>query len=198
MLRVVFYRVVEPGAGGPDQWQAAVAESAAARGWRSQPMWLATDGARGLFEMEYLRHVRRESDRAVTGAGFVRPCGDETDALAVLFILVDLTRRFGGRAALRDDGNPIRKQRWLELEGGEPVGRQSLDELMVARPVQKRLPGGTITFYPPRYRRATLPGPGGPPGSWGFSLEGLRAQAAGFLEAEAEAMRMYRGLRAIV
>ncbi|HVA22506.1 MAG TPA: hypothetical protein VNN74_10500 [Candidatus Micrarchaeia archaeon] len=198
MLRVVFYQVLDPGTADPAGWAVAIGERAAARSWRTEPMWLATDDARGLFEMEYLRHVRLEADREVVGAGFVRPGGDETDALAALFILVELTREFQGRAEWRDDGNPIRKQRWLVLNRGEPAGRQSLDELMVARPVQKRLPGGTITFYPPRYRGATLPGPSGPPGSWSFSLEGLRAEAGSFLEAEAEAMRMYRSLSAIV
>jgi len=197
MLRVVFYTVVDTGCASAQEWAGAVAERAASRSWRDEPMWLATDAARGLFAMEYLRHVRLESGRPLAGAGFVRLGGDETDALAALFILVELTRRFQGRSELRDDGNPIRKQRWLELDCGEPTGPRTLDELMVARPVQKRLVDGTITFYPPRYRGATLPGPQGPPGSWSFSLEGLRARADGFLEAEAEAMRMYRSLRAI-
>lgn len=72
-----------------------------------------------------------------------------------------------------------------------------MDEVMVSGPIFKRLPGGTIAFYPPRYRGATLPGPGSPPGWWSFAIHGMRDQAPGFLEAEAEAMRIYRSLRAI-
>ncbi len=197
MLRVAFYRVLDPGTASPEAWGHAVSERAAARSWRREPMWLATDATRGLFEMEYLRHLRLESDGDVAGAGFVRPGGDETDALAALFILVELSRVYQGRAEWRDDGNPIRKQRWLVFDRGRPDTGQTLDQLMVARPVQKRLPGATITFYPPRYRDVTLPGPSGQPGRWRFSLEGMRAEASGFLEAEAEAMRMYRSLRAI-
>jgi hypothetical protein len=43
----------------------------------------------------------------------------------------------------------------------------------------------------------TLPGPASSPGWWSFAIHGMQDQAPGFLEAEAEAMRIYRSLRAI-
>jgi len=197
MIRVVFYRVGALGRGTASEWAETTARLAARREWRHDPMWLATDASHGLFEMEYLRHARLAAAQPVLGAGFVRIQGDETDALAVLFTLVALTQRFGGRVELRDDENPIRKLRALELVDGVPVGGRSLDELMVAQPLLKRLPGAVITFYPPRYRSVAQDGAPAPAGQWRFGLSGLRAAAPGFLEAEAEAMRMYRSLRAI-
>ncbi|MGH7666979.1 MAG: hypothetical protein ACRENY_01715 [Candidatus Dormibacteria bacterium] len=197
MSRVIHLRLTSPGRAGGAEWCQAVDAFAATRSWHSEPMWLATDDSRGLFEMEYLRHLRLESLEPVFGAGFVRLAGDETDALAVCFGLLQLTGRLGGRAVLRDPDNPIRKQRQLALVEGEVSGPWSIDQLMVAGPIFKRLPGETITFYPPRYRRVTLPGPAGAPGRWSFAIQGMKDQAVGFLEAEAEAMRIYRGLRAI-
>ncbi len=197
MIRVVFYRVGDLGRGTAGDWSEGTARLAAQREWRHDPMWLATDASHGLFEMEYLRHARLSTAGPLLGAGFVRIQGDETDALAVLFTLVALTQRFGGRVQLRDEENPIRKLRALELADGAPLGGRSLDELMVAQPIRKRLPDGVITFYPPRYRSVARGAAPAPAGQWRFGLSGLRAAAPGFLEAEAEAMRMYRSLRAI-
>ncbi len=197
MGRVVFYRLTNPGRSSAEEWQCRVEAFATTRVWRIEPMWLATDASRGLFEMEYLRHLRLAVDEPLVGAGFVKVAGDETDALAVYFGLLELSQRLGGRVMVSDPDNPIRKQRQVQMVEGRLVGSRSMDELMIAGPIFKRLPAGTITFYPPRYRTATLPGPGGPPGWWSFSLQGMRAQAPGFLEAEAEAMRIYRSLRAI-
>lgn len=197
MGRVVFYRLLNSGQGTGAVWSDAVAAFAGTRDWRAEPMWLATDASRGLFESEYLRHLRIDSCEPVAGAGFVKVAGDETDSLAVCFGLLRIGHSLGGRLVVEDPDNPIRKQRRLELIEGAVSGPRSIDELMVAGPILKRLPGGAITFYPPRYQERTMPGPGGPPGWWRFSLQGIRAEAPGFLEAEAEAMRIYRGLRAI-
>lgn len=197
MGRTVFYRVTNPGASSVEGWAEAVEEFAQTRSWRSDPMWLATDTSRGLFEMEYLRHLRIEAGERVAGAGFVKVAGDETDALAVCFGLLKISAKLGGRVLVIDPENPIRKQRQLELIEGKITGSRTVDELMVAGPIFKRLPASTITFYPPRYRGATLPGPPGPTGWWSFAIHGMRAQAPGFLEAEAEAMRIYRSLQAI-
>ncbi|HEY6538975.1 MAG TPA: hypothetical protein VI138_08075 [Candidatus Dormibacteraeota bacterium] len=147
--------------------------------------------------MEYLRHLRLEGLEPIFGAGFVRLAGDETDALAIHFGLLQLTGRLGGRAVIDDPDNPIRKQRQLAVVEGEVSGSQSIDDVMVSGPIFKRLPGGTITFYPPRYRGATLPGPASSPGWWSFAIQGMQDHAPGFLEAEAEAMRIYRSLQAI-
>ncbi len=197
MGRVLFVRLTNPGRAGGADWTQAVADFAATRSWRSEPLWLATDDSRGLFEMEYLRHLRLASPEPIFGAGFVRLAGDETDALAVCFGLLQLTQRLGGRAVVADSDNPIHKQRQLALVEGQVSGPRSIDEVMVAGPIFKRLPAGTITFYPPRHRAVTLPGPASPPGWWSFAIQGMRDQAPGFLEAEAEAMRIYRSLRAI-
>lgn len=197
MGRVLFIRLTAPGRASAADWASAVGDFAASRSWRSEPLWLATDDSQGLFHSEYLRHLRLDAGEPIFGASFVRLAGDETDALAVCFGLLQLTARLGGRAEVTDPENPIRKQRRLELIEGRLSGSRSIDEVMVAGPIFKRLPASTITFYPPRYRGVTLPGPASPPGWWSFAIQGMRDQAPGFLEAEAEAMRIYRGLRAI-
>jgi hypothetical protein len=197
MGRVLFVRLTNPGRADAAEWTGAVNDFAASRAWRSEPMWLATQASQGLFEMEYLRHLRVEAQEPVFGAGFVRLAGDETDALAVCFGLLRLTARLGGQAVVTDLENPIRKQRQLALVEGRVSGPRSIDEVMVSGPIFKRLPSDTITFYPPRYRGVTLPGPESPAGWWSFAIQGMRDHARGFLEAEAEAMRIYRSLRAI-
>lgn len=197
MGRVLFVRLTNPGQAGGAAWSQAVADFSATRSWHSDPLWLATDDSPGLFEMEYLRHLRLAGGEPAFGAGFVRLAGDETDALAISFGLLQLTERLGGRAVISDPHNPIGKQRQLALVEGGVSGPCDIDEVMVAGPIFKRLPGATITFYPPRYRGQTLPGPASLPGCWSFALEGMKDEAPGFLEAEAEAMRIYRSLRAI-
>lgn len=197
MGRVLFVRLTDPGRATGADWSEAVNEFAASRLWRSDPLWLASDDSRGLFEMEYLRHLRLECREPIVGAGFLRLAGDETDALAVCFGLLQLTRRLGGRAVVSDPANPIHKQRQLAIAEGELCGPRTIDEVMVSGPIFKRLPGGSITFYPPRYRGVTLPGPASAPGWWSFAVQGMQNQALGFLAAEAEAMRIYRSLRAI-
>jgi hypothetical protein len=197
MGRVLFVRLTNPGRGDAEDWSAAVASFAASRSWRSEPLWLATDRSKGIFEMEYLRHLRLDCQEPIFGGSFIRLAGDETDALAVCFGLLRLTREMGGRVVVADPDNPILKQRRLALVEGKVSGPRNIDEVMISGPIFKRLPGGTIAFYPPRYRGATLPGPASPPGWWSFAIHGMRDQAPGFLEAEAEAMRIYRGLRAI-
>ncbi|MGC2193004.1 MAG: hypothetical protein WA751_11810 [Candidatus Dormiibacterota bacterium] len=197
MGRVLFVRLTNPGRAGGVEWMEAVADFASTRSWHSEPPWLATDDSHSLFEMEYLRHLRLESREPIFGAGFVRLAGDETDALAICFGLLRLTETLGGRAVVADPDNPIRKQRQLAVVEGQLSGPRSIDEVMVSGPIFKRLPGGTITFYPPRYRGVTLPGPASSPGWWSFAIHGMQDRAPGFLEAEAEAMRIYRSLRAI-
>ena len=183
MGRVLFVRLTDRGRADAAEWAGAVRDFASSREWRSEPMWLATEASQGLFEMEYLRHLRVEAQEPVFGAGFIR--------------LLRLTARHGGRAVVTDPANPIRKQRQVAVVEGQVSGPRSIDEVMVSGPIFKRLPADTITFYPPRYWAATLPGPESPPGWWSFAIQGMRARARGFLEAEAEAMRIYRSLRAI-
>ena len=197
MTRVVYYRLLNEGRGTAVSWAEAVDRFAGTRAWRSEPMWLATDRSAGLFQSEYLRHLRLGNIEPVVAAGFVKLAGDETDALAVSFGLLRISHDLGGRVVVEDPGNPIRKQRLVEFVEGAVVGPKSIDDLMVSGPIFKRMPATTITFYPPRYRGATMPGPASPPGWWSFSIQGMRDQAPGFLEAEAEAMRIYRSLQSI-
>jgi len=68
----------------------------------------------------------------------------------------------------------------------------------VARPINKRMPGAVIEMYPPRALGSafgTLEGRDRERRDWGFRVHGMRDSRPGFLEAEAEAMRIYRGLR---
>jgi hypothetical protein len=69
-----------------------------------------------------------------------------------------------------------------------------IEDVLAARPVIKKMEGEPITFYPPTYRPNAY-FRRDKPGMWGFSLRGIRDFAPSFLEAEAEAMRIYRGFR---
>ena len=97
-------------------------------------------------------------------------------------------------ATLKDDENPIAKLRYLEIRQGRLPSGMPIEDVLAARPVIKKMEGEPITFYPPTYR----PNPyfrRDKPGMWGFSLRSIRDRPRSFLEAEAEAMRIYRGFR---
>src|SRR6266850_7808201 len=80
---------------------------AAARTWRCDPPWVASSRSRGLFEMEYFRHLR-EDDRSDLGAGgFVKMAGDETDALMITIFMRDLSAEYGIRTAMKDEDHPL-------------------------------------------------------------------------------------------
>ena len=73
-----------------------------------------------------------------------------------------------------------------------------LEAILVARPIYKRLPGAVIEMYPPRALGSafgTVEATDEQRRSWSFMVHGMRETRPGFLEAEAEAMRIYRGLR---
>src|SRR5579884_3768645 len=92
-------------------------ELAGGRQWRDGQAWLADATARDLFSMEYFRHAAEAEARArpeagpLSAASFVRLDGDETDALALVFILRDISEQFGVHVLLRDPDNPIAKMR---------------------------------------------------------------------------------------
>src|SRR5205807_2014387 len=83
-------------------------ELADTREWRGDRPWLADKLSRDLFSMEFFRHAATaaiaESPDAgpLSAAGFLRLDRDETDALALLFALRDLSQRFGVRVGMRD------------------------------------------------------------------------------------------------
>ena len=192
MRRVLHYRLEGLQEDRLERVAGQFEQLAAARPWRGDAPWLATNRSTGLFESEYLRHLRLAEGDDVSAAGFTKMGGDETDALILALFLRDLSAEYGVPVALRDDGNPIAKLRHLQFAGGRlPTGR-SLEETLAQRPVIKKVEGESILFYPPTYRLHSQAPPG--PGGWGYALCGLRASAPSLLEAEREALKILRGL----
>jgi len=194
MRRVLFYRLYDVVPARLAELEKEARTFSRSRAWRGDAFWLATDNTTDLFAMEYFRHARNEEGASLSAAGFLRMLGDETDAIATLYFLNDAAQRFHARATLKDDENPIAKLRYLEIRQGRLPSGMPIEDVLAARPVIKKMEGEPITFYPPTYR----PNPyfrRDKPGMWGFSLKGIRDFAPSFLEAEAEAMRIYRGFR---
>ncbi|MBV8444447.1 MAG: hypothetical protein JOZ92_00865 [Candidatus Dormibacteraeota bacterium] len=177
---------------------ARFAELAACREWRDQVPWLADAESTGLFEQLYFADAQR-SDGALSAAAFLRVAGDETDALALLFMLRDLSERFGVSVLVSDPENPILKLRAIEMRGGRLPDGSALESKLVRRPIFKRLRGGQrIEMYPPRALGSafgTVEGTDRERRSWSFLVHGMRDSRPSFFEAEAEAMRIWRGLR---
>src|SRR5207253_6367519 len=124
------------------------ARLAAARTWRGEAPWIATDRSPGLFEMEYLRHVRESEGEEISAAGFLKVGGDETDVLVLMLFLRDLSAEYGIRSALRDEDNPLLKLRSLEFRRGRLPSGNSLEEMLARRAVIKKVEGKAIMFYP--------------------------------------------------
>ena len=193
MARVLHYRIHNLPEDRVERVEAQFQQLANARDWRSDPPWLATSNSTGLFEMEYLRHLRAAEGNDITGAGFLKLAGDETDALVMKLFLRDLSAEYGVRVAMRDDDHPLAKLRYLEFRAGRLPSGNSLEEMLARRPVIKKVMGQAIMFYPPSYRLHSQAPPGR--AEWGYSLCGLRAFAPSLLEAEQEALKILRGLQ---
>lgn len=195
MRRVIFYRLYDVLPARLPELERDTRDFGRSRAWRGDSFWLATPHTTDLFHGEYFRHARDEEGENLSAAGFLRLLGDETDAIATLYFLNDASQRFHARAILKDEENPIAKLRDLEITQGRLPSGMPIEDVLAARPVIKKMEGEAITFYPPTYR----PNPyfrRDKPGMWGFSLKGgIRDFAPSFLEAEAEAMRIYRGFR---
>ena len=192
MARVIHFRVHGLPPARVERLEQQVSELAQLRAWRGGPPWLATSNSTSLFEMEYLRHLRAAEGADVSAAGFMKMAGDETDALVLTFFLRDVSAEYRTRAMLRDDANPIGKLRYLEFRDGRlPLG-VALEDVLVKRPVIKKVMGESIMFYPPCYRVHSH-APAGPD-RWGYALFGLRAFAPSLVEAEREALKILRGL----
>lgn len=192
MRRVLHHRVHGLPGDRLERLEEQVAVIGAARTWRSGPLWMATERSTGLFEMEYFRHLRESEGAQLAAAGFLKMAGDETDALILTFFLRDLSAEYGIRTTLLDEDNPIAKLRNLEFNDGRLLSGQALEEMLVRRPVIKKVEGESITFYPPTFRMHSQSPPEG--ARWGYSLCGLRAFAPSLLEAEREALKILRGL----
>src|SRR5262250_354160 len=114
MARVLHYRLY----GLPDHPLASVHEQfdelGAARAWRCAPPWIASAHSRGLFEMEYFRHLRNEEGERLSAAGFVKMAGDETDALIIKIFVRDLSAAYGISTSILDEDHPLAKLRRLD------------------------------------------------------------------------------------
>jgi hypothetical protein len=163
------------------------------RSWRGDAPWVATDLSPGLFEMEYLRHVREVEGEDVGAAGFVKTGGDELDVLVLTLFLRDLSAECGCRVVLRDEDNPLAKLRYLEFRRGRLPSGNSLEEMLSRRAVIKKVDGQAILFYAPAHRLNTQPA--ARPSQWGYALCGLRAYAPTLIEAEREALKIVRAMR---
>jgi hypothetical protein len=163
---------------------------AAARAWRCGSPWVASSQSRGLFEMEYFRHLKNDEGNELSAAGFVKMAGDETDALIIAIFMRDLSAEYGVRTSIRDEDHPLAKLRHLDFEGGRLPGGQSLEDVLAKRPVIKKVEGERIFFYPPTFR---LHSQGPPSPEWAYALCGIRAYAPTLLEAEQEALKILRG-----
>lgn len=161
-----------------------------ARAWRCGEPWIASSQSRGLFEMEFFRHLRNDEGRELSAAGFVKMAGDETDALIVTIFMRDLSAEYGIRSTIRDQDHPLAKLRRLDFECGRLPSGQSLEDVLAKRPVIKKVEGERIFFYPPTFR---LHSQSPPSPEWAYALCGIRAYAPTLLEAEQEALKILRG-----
>jgi len=161
-----------------------------ARAWRCGTPWVASSQSRGLFEMEFFRHLKNDEGSTLTAAGFVKMAGDETDALIITIFMRDLSAEYGIRTSIRDEDHPLAKLRRLDFGRGRLPSGQSLEDVLAKRPVIKKVEGERIFFYPPTFR---LHSQGPPSPEWAYALCGIRAYAPTLLEAEQEALKILRG-----
>ncbi len=163
---------------------------AGARTWRCGRPWIASSQSRGLFDMEFFRHLKNEEGKALSAAGFVKMAGDETDALIITIFMRDLSAQSGIHASIRDEDHPLAKLRYLDFESGRLPSGQSLEDVLAKRPVIKKVEGERIFFYPPAFRLHSMSPPSP---EWAYALCGMRAYAPTLLEAEQEALKILRG-----
>ena len=189
MQRVLHYRLQGIPEHRLERVHAQFEVLAAARTWRCGPPWIASPNSRGLFEMEYFRHLSSEEPE-VSAAGFVKMEGDETDALIITIFMRDLSAEYGIWTSLRDEDHPLAKLRRLSFDSGRLPSGQALEDVLAKRPVIKKVQGERIFFYPPTFR---LHSQGPPSPEWAYALCGIRAYAPTLMEAEQEALKILRG-----
>jgi hypothetical protein len=205
MARVIHVRLYGIAADQRDALHDRFTELVGCREWRDQLPWLADAYSTDLFGQLFFEQVVAEDTREhpegsdLSAAAFIHVAGDETDALALLFVARDLSERFSCRIGIRDPDNPIAKLRSIDLARGRLVDNRALESILVRRPIFKRMRGGErIEMYPPRALGSafgTREGSDGERRSWSFLVHGMRDSRPSFLEAEAEALRIWRGLR---
>jgi hypothetical protein len=204
MSRVIQIRVRGIDERGQAAMQTRFTELAAAREWRDGQPWLADSRSRNLLAQLFFdnaQQVSRAADRdELCGAGFVRVAGDEADALALLFIALEVSEHTGAEVEVCDPDNPIAKLRYVVMCGGRLIDGLPLDTILVRRAIYRRMPDGTrMEMIPPRARGSAFGRAIGDDVelSWSFIVHDIRIVDASFLGAEAEAMRIFRGLRAL-
>ena len=190
MPRVLHYRLIGLPERRLERVHAQFEALTGARTWRCEAPWVASVQSRGLFEMEFFRHLKRDASTDVSAAGFVKMAGDETDALIVTIFLRDLSAEYGIRVVMKDEDHPLAKLRRLEFHTGRLSSGHTLEDVLAKRPVIKRVLGERILFYPPTFRLHSQ-GPASP--EWAYALCGIRAYAPTLLEAEQEALKILRG-----
>ncbi|HSS61994.1 MAG TPA: hypothetical protein VLK30_11130 [Candidatus Limnocylindrales bacterium] len=190
MARVLHYRIYGLAEHRLERLHEQFDRLGQARTWRSGSPWVASSHSRGLFEMEFFRHLKKDEGRDLSAAGFMKMAGDETDALIITIFMRDLSAEYGIRTSIRDEDHPLAKLRRLDFERGRLPSGRSLEDVLAKRPVIKKVEGERIFFYPPTFR---LHSQSPPSPEWAYALCGIRAYAPTLLEAEQEALKILRG-----
>src|SRR5438445_3297252 len=125
MARVLHYRLYGMPERRVERRHDQFGERASGRGWRCGAPWVASSQSRGLFQMEFSRHLKNEEGKGLSAAGFVKMAGDETDALIITIFMRDLSAEYGIRTSIRDEDHPLAKLRRLDFESGRLPGGQS-------------------------------------------------------------------------
>jgi hypothetical protein len=205
MSRVIQLRVRDLDIAAREPMHERFAELVAGRDWRDGTPWLADQHSSDLLPQLFFNQAQAEAraaadERPLSAAAFVRIAGDEADALALAFIARDISERFGAELELRDPDNPIAKLRRVELVGGRLRNGRPLESILVRRVIYRRMPDGSrMEMIPPHGRGSAFGQPVGEDGerSWSFIVHDIRVVDHSFLDAEAEAMRIFRGFRAL-
>jgi hypothetical protein len=205
MSRVIQLRVRGLADDARDAMQQRFDELVVGREWRDATPWLADSRSRDLLAQLFFDQARVEAglaaeERPLSAATFVRIAGDEADALALAFIARDLSERFSAEVELRDPDNPIAKLRRVPLVDGRLRNGKALESILVRRAIYRRMPDGSrMEMIPPHGRRSAFGQPVGDDAerSWSFIVADVRIVEPTFLDAEAEAMRIFRGFRAL-
>src|SRR6266705_2754293 len=87
---------------------------ASARGWRCGEPWVASSQSRGLFQMEFFRHLKNEEGKG-------------------------LSAEYRIHTSIRDEDHPLAKLRRLDFASGRLPSGQSLEDVLAKRPVIKKV-----------------------------------------------------------
>jgi hypothetical protein len=205
MSRVIHVRARGLVPDARDAMQARFAGLVAGREWRQGTPWLADAASRDILPQLFFDQAQAEArgaadQRPLSAATFVRIAGDEADALALTFIARDLSEHFAVDVELRDPDNPIAKLRHVELVSGRLPTGAPLESILVQRAIFRRMPDGSrMEMIPPRARGSAFGRAVGDDTAlgWSFIVHDIRIVDSSFLGAEAEAMRIFRGFRAL-